>query len=258
MSLPISAHPTYFGIVGVNITTLLVAVAALLIAIALRAAHRKTRLFDVALLVFLLSFVFLTLHGRLLQPIFPIALPEQPAFDNGLTLNYFFTNLLTYAVIPLLAIALVNRQKPTATDLGLKVSDRKRTAAYTVMGAAFASAIYLLTNLFFHQQWVTNYTSGGLALWLVLVSVVSVMLQTLFFVSLLFYRYLGKENTVLIAIIAVLTAQSFVGPNFIVWQLCSIITFSTKLFVTWKTRNVYGAIIIAVTVSLIELTLQIL
>ncbi len=142
MSLPISAHPTYYGLFGLNITTLLIAVAAVLIATVLKAAHRKTRLYEWALPAFLLSFVFLTLHGRLIQFIFPIALPEQPLFDNSLTLNYLLTNVLAYAVVPLLAIALLNRQSRATLDLGLKVGDKKRTIRYTVLGTVFASTIF--------------------------------------------------------------------------------------------------------------------
>jgi hypothetical protein len=98
----------------------------------------------------------------------------------------------------------------------------------------------------------------GMILWIVLVSVGSVVLQTVFFVGILFNRFVGKENTMLLAIITVLVYQSYLSTNSLPVQICSRVTFSTKLFVTWKTRNGYGAYLIAVTINMVEIAFQVL
>jgi len=256
MSLQFGAHPTYYGLIGVNITTLYVAVAVLGIALLFKIRRKETGLLELAFLLFLVSFTFVTLHGMLLQYVFPISLPEQPLIDNNLTFNYVVTNVLAYAVIPILAVLGWNR-RVSAKEIGLKISNTRKTAKYMVVGVVFASAIFLLTEYFFHQQWIGGYTSSGLILWILLVSIVSVFLQTLFFVGILFNRYVGKVNILLLAIIAVFAFQSYVSPNSLPWQICNMLTFSSKLFVTWKTKNIYGAVLIAVTTNLIELVLQI-
>jgi hypothetical protein len=188
--------------------------------------------------------------------LFPISLPERPLFDNGLTLNYALTNAIAYTVVPVIAIFVLNR-RVTVEDLGFRVTNWKRTAAYSAAGIVLASAFFLATDVFFHQQWVQGYTQDGMILWIVLVSVVSVVLQTVFFVGILFNRFVGKENVLLLAVIACLAYQSYI-INSLPWQICSTLTFVTMLFVTRKTRNVFGACLIAVAVSLIEITVQML
>jgi hypothetical protein len=257
MNLQFGAHPIYFELIGINLTTVFVAAAVLGIALFLKIRRKKTWLFELSFLLFLVAFTFVTLHGRLLQYIFPISLPEQPLIDNNLTFNYAVTNMLAYAIFPILVLLGWNR-RVSAEELGLKVSNSKRTIVYIILGTIFASAIFLITDHFFHQQWIGGYTSDGLILWVLLVSIVSVCLQTLFFVGILFNRYIGKENILLLAIIALFAFQSYVAPNSLPWQACNMLTFSSKLYVTWKTKNVYGATLMSVATNLIELALQIL
>jgi hypothetical protein len=257
MNLQFGAHPAFFGLIGFNVTAVLVAVAVLLVALFQRSRRRETRLFELAFLLFLVSFTFMTLHGRLLQYMLPFHLPEQPLIDNNLTLNYFAANVLTYAAFPLLAILIINRHF-SAEKLGLKVNNGKKTAAYTVLGIMFASSIFAVSDHFVHQQWVNGYTSEGLVTWVLLVTIASAFLQTIFYAGVLFNRYLEKENVLLLGLIGVFAFQSFVAPNSLPWQATSMLIFSSELFVTWKTRSVYGAASIAIAVGLIELTLQIL
>lgn len=107
MSLPIYARPMYFGPIGINATTLAIALVVFGIALFLKLRHKQTKLFEVTLLIFLLGFVFQTFHGVIIQQyLFPISLPERPLFDNGLTLNYTLTNAVAYTVVPVLAICL--------------------------------------------------------------------------------------------------------------------------------------------------------
>jgi hypothetical protein len=143
----------------------------------------------------------------------------------------------------------------TVENLGFRVNSWKKTAAYSAVGLVISSALFLTTDAFFHQQWVQGYTQDGMILWIFLVSVVSVVLQTVFFVGILFNRFVGKENLLLLAVIAWLAYQSYMS-NSLPWQICSMLTFATTLFVTWKTRNVFGACLIAVAVSLIEIAFQ--
>ena len=255
MSLPIYARPMYFGPIGINATTLTVSLVVCGIAVFLTLRHKQTMLFEWALLLSLLGFVFQTFHGVIIQQyMFPISLPERPLFDNGLTLNYTLTNVIAYTIIPIAVIFALNR-RVTVDDLGFRVNNWKKTATYSAAGLVLSSALFLTTNAFFHQQWVQGYTQDGMILWITLVSVVSVTLQTVFFVGILFNRFVGKENLLLLAVISWLAYQSYMS-NSLPWQICSMLTFATTLFVTWKTRNVFGACLIAVAVSLIEIAFQ--
>jgi len=257
MDLQFGAHPIYFGFIGANLATLFVVLIVLGIALLYRVRRKETRLFELSLQLFLVSFTFVTLHGRLLQYLFPVSLPERPLIDNNLALNYAVTNFLAYAAVPILVIIFWNR-RVSAGEIGLRVNNVKKTAEYSVLGTIFVSAVFLVTDQFFHQQWVEGYTSSGLILWVLLVSVVSVILQTLFFAGILFNSYLGKENTLLLALVAVFAFQSYVGPNSLPWQICDMVTFASKVFVTWKTKSVYGATLMAITTNLIELAFQII
>ncbi len=60
MSLPIYARPMYFGPIGINATTLTIALIVFGIAIFFKFRHKQTKLFEWALLLFLLGFVFQT------------------------------------------------------------------------------------------------------------------------------------------------------------------------------------------------------
>jgi hypothetical protein len=257
MSYQFGAHPIYYGLIGLNVTTLFLTVVVLVIAFAVMLNRKKTRLFELSLLLFIVSFLFVTLHGRLLQYAFPISLPEKPLIDNNLTINYFLTNTLTYALFPILAIAIIEK-KISAQEIGLKINYAKGTIKYTILGVFLVSSIYLLTNSFFHQQWISAYTFDGLIAWVILVTITSTFLQTLFYNGILFSRYLGKENALILGLIALFAFQSYVAPNPLPWIICNMLTVSCELFVTWKTRSIYGAVSMAITVGIIELVLQIL
>jgi hypothetical protein len=259
MNLQFGAHPIYFGLIGLNITAIFVAVAVLVIALFLRTRKKQTSLFELSFLLFVVSVAFVTFHGRLLQYFFPISLPEQPLISNNLTVNYFIANFLAYALIPILAILALNKdRRVSAEELGLKVNNTRQTGTYAGLGIIFASSIYIITNSFFHQQWVNGYTLEGLIAWVCLVTVVSVFLQTLFYAGVLFNRYVEKENTLLAGLIVVFAFQSYVAPNPFPWIVCNMLTVSSELFVTWKTKNIYGATLMAIAVGSIELALQIL
>ncbi len=257
MNLQLGAQPIYYGPIGVNLTTFFLATAVLVIALGVKISRRETRLFEISFLLFLVSFLFLTLHGKLLQYAFPISLPEKPLIDNNLTINYFLTNTLAYAIFPILAV-LIMEKRISARELGLKINNAKRTIKYAVLGVLFASSIYLLTNNFFHQQWVSAYTFDGLVTWIVFVTIISAFLQTLFYNGILFNHYVGKENTLLLGFIALFAFQSYVGSNSIPWIFCNMLTVSFELFVTWRTKNILGAALMAMSIGAIELTLQIL
>lgn len=257
MSLPIYARPMYYGPLGINATILAIALVVFGIAVLLKLTHKQTKLFECALLLLLLSFIFQTFHGIIILYIFPISLPERPLFDNNLTLNYTLTNVIAYIIVPIIAILALHRHL-TVDDFGFRVNNWKRTAIYSTATLVFASALFLTTEVLFHQQWVQEYTQEGMIIWIALVSIISVVLQTVFFVGMLFNRFVGKENTLLLAVISLLAYQSYISANSLPWQICSIITFATTLFVTWKTRNIYGACLIAVTISLIEIAFQLI
>jgi hypothetical protein len=71
MNLQFGAQPAYFGLIGVNLTTLFVAVAVLGIAFFFKIRRKETRLFELSLLLLLVSFTFVTLHGRYFSIYFP-------------------------------------------------------------------------------------------------------------------------------------------------------------------------------------------
>lgn len=255
MSMQFYAHTAYFGPIGVNVTALCVSTAVLVIALLTRIRRKETSLLELGFLLLLLSFTFVTFHGRLLQFLFPIDVPEKPLIDNNLTFNYVITNIIVYAVIPLIIVSW--RKRISLREVGIKASITKMDTAYIALGTIIATTIFLVTDHFFHQQWIQGYTTNGLILWVIFISIVSVSLQTLFYAGILFNRYIGRANLLLLALIVVFAFQSYAGPKIPPWQICSMLTLSTKLLVTWKTRNIYGALLISITTNLIELSLQI-
>jgi hypothetical protein len=162
----------------------------------------------------------------LLQYIFPIALPEQPLFDNNLTFNCFLTNILAYVVFPVLTLILLG-SPVSRVLLGLKVQNAKQTITYVFYGAAFIVFLFMLSHTFFGGRWITEYTHHGLVLWIFLVTILSVFAQT-FILSSPFG-------------IIVNTAYSAV-----------------KIVVTCKTRNIYGAALMSFTLNLMDIATQIL
>ena len=72
------AWPIFFGPVGINLSIILLGLFIFVLAVIEKMRAKRTYLFEVSFLLFLAGFLFLTLHGRVLQVVFPISLPERP------------------------------------------------------------------------------------------------------------------------------------------------------------------------------------
>lgn len=245
----------YFGPIGINLSVILLGLFALVLAILRKLRGKQTRLFEVSYLLFLVGFLYFTLHGRLLQPIFPISLPEKPFVDNNLTFNYALTSLLTFLVFPALLLIFL-RSDVSLEKFGFKVLDFKQTMLYAFLGLIFTASLFLFSHAIFGYRWIFEYTFDGLVLWILLVSFLSVFTQTFFFIGILVNRCLSLENGFLLAIISILAFQMFI-PASLPWTVANIIGSATKIAVTWKTRNIYGAVLMSVTVNLIDILIQI-
>jgi len=250
------AWPIYFGPVGLNLSIIFLGLFVLILAIIEKLRAKRTCLFEVSFLLFLVGFLFLTLHGRLLQPIFPISLPEKPIMDNNLTFNYALTNLLAYMVFPVLLLILL-KSEVSFERVGLKVIDFKQTMLYAFFGLIFTVFSFLLSHALFGFRWIFEYTFDGLVLWILFVAVLSVFTQTFFYIGILFNKYLNRENGFLLAIISILAFQTFTQAS-LPWTIVSIIGSAAKIVVTWKTRNIYGAALMGITLNLIDIIIQIL
>jgi len=248
--------PVYFGPVGINLSVIFLGLFVLILAIVEKLRAKRTYLFEVSLLLFVVGSLYFTLHGRLLQPIFPISLPEKPLVDNNLTFNYAFTSLLTFLVFPVFLLILSKREV-SVEKVGLKVLGLRQTIHYVVLGLIFSVLLFLLSYVFFGFKWIYEYTFDGLILWTLLVSILSVFAQTFFFFGILFNKYLGVENGFLLAAISILAFQLFISAS-LPWIAVNIIGSIAKIVVTWKTRNIYGAVLMNVTVNLIDILVQIL
>lgn len=246
----------YFGLIGINLGIILLGLFVLALAIIQKQRVKRTCLFDVSFLLFLVGFLYPTLHGRLLQFIFPISLPEKPLVDNNLTFNYALTNLLTFLLFPA-ALLILLRRNVSFSDVGLKVQNLKQTAVYAFFGVIFIAALFLFSNSFFGFRWITEYTVEGVILWILFVTVISIFTQTLFFLGILFNAHLNYENGFLLAVISILANQLFISA-LLPWIAINIAGSAAKIVVTWKTRNIYSATLMSIALNLIDITLQIL
>lgn len=244
-----------FGPIVVNLGVIVVGFIVLLIAIYNKRSMGKTRLFEVSYHLFLVGILYFTLHGRLLQIIFPIQIPERPLIDNSLTYNYTLTSILTFIVFPQLLNILL-RNDTTLEKLGLKIIDLKQTVVYTFLGLVFNTALFLISNTLFGLKWINDYTLDGLVLWVLLVSILSVFTQTLFYNGFLFNMFLDEENGMLLGLISIVAYQMFIAST-LPWTVSNILSLILKIIVTWKTRNVYGATVMSITTNLIEIFIQI-
>ncbi len=244
------------GFLGLNLTLALFSLLLFTGAAIQTIRGKKTRMLEIAFLTFLVALLFPTFHGKLLQYVLPITLPEKPLVDNVLTVNYALSNLLAFAVFPILALAVLKSSFCTQT-LGLKVADAKKTIIYSLIGVTFNVLVFLLANSFFGYKWISAYTIDGFILWTLLVTIASVFIQTIFFTGILFNKYTDKENNFLLAVISISAFQATVTA-YLPWLIAGLIASSAKVFVTWKTRNIYGAVMMGITVSFIEVALQIL
>ena len=246
----------YFGPIGVNLGVIVVGVIVLMIAINNKRSMGKTRLFETSYHLFLAGILYFTLHGRLLQIIFPIQIPERPLIDNSLTYNYTLTSILTFIVFPQLLNILL-RNDTTLEKLGLKIIDLKQTLKHTFLGLVFNTALFLISNTLFGFRWINEYTLDGLVLWVLLVSILSVFAQTLFFNGILFNMFLDEENGILLGLISIFAFQLFTAPPSLPWTVSTLLGSIMKITVTWRTRNVYGATAMSIATNLIDVFIQI-
>lgn len=246
----------YFGLVGINLSVILLGLFVLVLAIIRKLRAKRTCLFEFSFLLLLVGFLYFTFHGRLLQSIFPISLPEKPLIDNNLTFNYASTSLLTFLVFPVLLLILL-RSDVSLKRFGLKVLDFKQTIFYASLGLIFMVFLSLLSHALFGFIWISEYTFTGFVLWVLLVTILSVFTQNFFFIGILFNRYLSRENCFLLAIISILAFQMFTHTS-LPWAVVNIVGSTVKIVVTWKTRNIYGAALMGITSNLIDTLIQIL
>jgi len=250
------AWPIYFGPIGINLSIIFLGLFVLILAIAQKLRTRRTYLFEISFLIFLVGLLFLTLHGKLLQYVFPISLPEKPLVDNNLTYNYTLTNLLTYMAFPVLLLILL-RSDFSFEKLSLKVVNLKKTVLFTFLGSIFSIFLFLLSYALLGFRWISEYTFDGLVLWILFVTILSVFSQTFFYTGILFNKYLNHENGFLLAAISILAFQLFTQTS-LPWMVVGVIGSAAKIAVTWKTRNIYGAALMGIIVNLIDVTIQIL
>jgi hypothetical protein len=136
MSLPIYARPMYYGPLGINATILAIALVVFGIAVLLKLKQKQTKLFEYTLLLLLLSFIFQSFYGTIMQYIFSISLPERPLFDNQVTLNYTLTTVIAYTLVPIIAILALHRHLAVG-DLVFRVNNWKRRAICSAAGLVF-------------------------------------------------------------------------------------------------------------------------
>lgn len=254
--MPLGAWPVFFGPIGINLSAVLLGLLVLVIAIIKKLRKTQTCLFEASFLLFLVGLLYLTFHGGLLQFVFPISRPEKPLVDNNLTLNFFLTSLLTFLVFPLLLLLLL-KSDVGFEMFGLKVTYFKHTVRYVFLGLIFTVFLFLLSYSLFGFKWVSEYTFDGLILWVLFVTILSVFAQTFFFVGILFNKYLNHESGYLLAIISIVAFQTFTDVQ-LPWLVTNIIGSASKIIVTWKTRNIYGAALMGITSNLIDIVVQII
>jgi len=165
------------------------------------------------------------------------------------------SNALAFMILPILLLILL-KSDVSLEALGLRAFNKKKTAIYTFLGVTFNVLIFLLINTFFGFKWISHYTPDGLVLWVFFVTFASVFIQTLFFFGILFNKYLTLENGVLLALISILAFQSFTAAS-LPWVLANILISCIKISVIWKTRNIYGAVLMSIATNLIDILIQI-
>lgn len=246
----------FFGPIGINVGIILLGLFVLVLAIIKKLIGKENRLFQVSFLLFLVGFLYFTLHGRLLQLPFPVSIPEKPLVDNNLTFNYASTSLLTFLVFPILLL-IVMRKDVSSESLGLRALNSKQTIFYALFGIIFNVFLFLLSHTLFGFRWISEYTFDGFVLWILLVSILSVFGQAFFFFGMLFNRYLRHENGFLLATISILAFQMFISSS-LYWTISNIVGSIAKIVVTWKTRNVYGAALMGIATNVVDILVQIL
>jgi hypothetical protein len=245
----------FLGSVVLNLGVLFLGLFVLVYACFKKMKNRRNCLFETSLLLFLVSFLYFTLHVNLLQSVFPISLPEMPLIDNNLTFNYSLTSILTYLIFPVFLL-FVLRRDISFESFGLHILDKKQTLHYVLSGSFIGILLFLGTYTFFGHLWIPTYNLTGLILWILLVSVISGFCQTFFFVGVLFKRYMNQENTTILAILSVTAFQLFIS-NSMPWIIMNVLTSIVKVVITLKSRNIYAAIAISIIQQLTDVFVQI-
>ncbi len=245
-----------FWLIGINLSVIIFALCIFIVAIIKKIKKKPTKLFEISLLLLLIGVLFFTLHAKLLQFPFPISIPEKPLIDNNLTFNYTLTCLLAYLVFPVLLLIILKREH-SLKSFGLKINNITETRLYTKIGIILSSAIFLVTYYFFGYKWISGYTTDGLILWIIFVSIISVFTQTFFYIGILFHYYSTHENLILLATISIVAAQTFVGAS-IPWIIANVLGSIVKIVVSYKSKNIYGAALMGISQNLIEIFIQIL
>jgi len=235
----------YLDSIGVSVNLLVLSLAVLLIGLYKKWKGAKTRLFSIAFLIAFVGIAYFTLHGRILQLIFPISLPENP-FHFMTIANYFTTVALTFVVFPMLFLFFTNQLD--AGKLGFRIQDARRTVRLTMLGACVNSFITVLPIavsilLSWSYKWPPfSRTMTDSLLWFVLVAGVATWMQVFFFLGILFHNHIDSENPILLFLISTLTFLMFIPLT--VFTPFFIFGLGVEAYITLKTRNVYGAMFI--------------
>ena len=127
-----------------------------------------------------------------------------------------------------------------------------------LVGLVFGVSLFWFSYALFGFRWISDFTFDGLILWFLLVTILSVLTQTFFFVGILFNMYLSHENGFLLAIISVAAFQTFTYPPSLPWVVVNIVGSTAKIVITYKTRNIYGAALMGIIPNLIDVLIQVL
>ena len=234
----------YLDSVGVSVNLLVLSLVVLLIGLYKKWKGVKTRLFSMAFLIALVGIAYFTLHGRILQWIFPISLPENP-FHLMTIANYVTTVALTFVVFPMLFLFFSNQLD--IEKLGLKVKNGGHTLRLTLYGVCINSFLTVLPTLImillsWSYKWPFSPTVSDLLLWFVLVTGVATWMEVFFFLGILFHNYVDSENPVLLFLLSTLTFLMLTPVT--VFTPLFILGHGVEAYITFKTGNVYGAMFI--------------
>jgi len=231
----------FFDSLIVNINLLIIALAVFCTGLYKRRKNARTSLFWIAFLIAFVGVAYWTLHGRLLQAIFPIALPENP-FDPLLIANYVSTVVLTFAAFPLLFLYL-SKQLDTK-KLGLRIDDMKQTVRLTLFGACISIILTVAPVLISilasrEYKWPFEPTALGLTLWFVLVTGLVTAIEVLFFFGILLHNHLDSEDPRLLFLVSALTFLMFIPLS--IHTPFFLAGLAVEAYITIKTHNIYGA-----------------
>ena len=246
----------YFGPFGVNLNTMILVFLILLGGFYRKFRKQKTHLFEIAFLLFLAGFLYFTFHGKLLQLIFPISLPERPFVDVNLSANYALTSFFTFMFFPFIALLMLKREI-SIDKFGLRISNLKQTLVFTLLGLLSTVSLWLFNKVYLGFGFAHEYyTVEGIVAWFLLVILFSVFIQIFYFHGILFRRYLDSENGFLLVMISTAAYQSFIVSSWI-GVITNVMGQFVKLAITWKTRNIYDAVLIHTTVNAIDTLVQV-